>query len=47
MRGLNQMNLGVTQRITIWYNTFYRGAVLLLVIAIASAGYAMLAKEKQ
>jgi hypothetical protein len=46
MRGLDGLGIGVTPRITIWYYTFYKGAVLLLLVAVASACYAMLAREK-
>jgi hypothetical protein len=47
LRMMVALRLGVSQQITTWYGSFYRGALLLLVIAIASACSALFASQKQ
>jgi hypothetical protein len=47
MRILVALGIGVSQLITTWYGSFYRGSLLLLFIAIASACSALFANQKQ
>ena len=49
LRGLNAIGLPtvVVQGRTLWYMSFYKGALLLLLIAIATANYVWSSGQKQ
>ncbi len=49
MRGLNALGIGLPEKVipgvTIWYSSFYKGALLLLLVAIATANFAWLKSQ--
>jgi hypothetical protein len=50
MRGFNALGVWVPQKMTLgvtfWYMSFYKGALLFLLVAIATANYALLKGQK-